>query len=80
MNCGERIRVVHYKDIVPHLPFQMMGFHHADSEIFYSNEPRSSYSYCENSEDDQCSDQYQQVPLNWNYHRNYMNFAPHMNC
>ena len=84
MNCGERIRVVHYKDIVPHMPLQMMGFQHAHSEIFYSNERSSSYTYCENSEDGNCADQFvafSALTLNANDHLNYMDFAQNsLNC
>ena len=49
-------RVVHYKDIVPHLPLEAMGFHHVPTEVWY-NEASSSYQVCNGSgEDPSCSD------------------------
>ena len=34
---GSYKRVVHYNDIVPHLPITEMGFNHAGDEIFYNS-------------------------------------------
>lgn len=51
-------RVVHDRDIVPHLPPQEMGFHHTTVEIFYPGDP-PNYKICDNSgEDPTCSDQF----------------------
>lgn len=38
----EHTRVVHWRDIVPHLPNEWMGFRHTAREVWYSNEVRSS--------------------------------------
>ena len=71
---GNRIRVVHNRDPVPHMPLQVMGFQHAISEIFYSNEQSSSYIYCQNVEDMSCSDQVSEMEENPGDHTNSMNF------
>eukprot|EP01147_Barroeca_monosierra_P006984 gene6984-9584_t len=56
-------RVVHRHDIVPHLPFQDMGFHHVAREIWEQSPETASppkdqtYIVCDNSgEDPSCSD------------------------
>eukprot|EP00043_Microstomoeca_roanoka_P015762 m.158261 g.158261 ORF g.158261 m.158261 type:complete len:265 (-) comp16326_c1_seq4:3010-3804(-) len=56
-------RVVHRRDIVPHLPFLTMGFHHVATEI-WENSPETdsppdqqTYKVCDGSgEDPTCSD------------------------
>ena len=49
-------RVVHYADVVPHLPPELLGFHHVATEVWY-NEPSTSYQVCNGSgEDPNCSD------------------------
>jgi len=48
-------RLTHHRDPVPHLPLQMMLFHHAATEVFY-NEDSSVYRVCDGSgEDPQCA-------------------------
>jgi hypothetical protein len=34
--------VVHYYDIVPHMPQELLGYHHVTTEVWY-NEASSSY-------------------------------------
>ena len=48
-------RIVNYDDIVPKLPFQRQGFHHAAQEVWIRC---GSYKFCDpdNGEDPQCSD------------------------
>lgn len=51
-------RVTHYRDMVPHLPQEVLGYIHAPSEIWY-NEKNTDYKICDDSitmEDDTCSD------------------------
>jgi hypothetical protein len=49
-------RVTHYKDIVPHLPLELMGFHHLATEVWY-NEANTAYTVCDGSgEDPNCAD------------------------
>jgi len=59
-NTGTRVswRVTHWRDIVPHLPPDALGFHHTSTEIFYT-EDQQKYTVCDNSgEDRHCSDQF----------------------
>lgn len=52
------IRMVHNKDIVPHLPPDMLDYHHPPYEVFF-NEDLSSYKVCSSSgEDKSCSDKF----------------------
>jgi Lipase (class 3) len=40
-------RVVHFNDIVPHLPLTAMDFNHAGDEIWYNDESEAlSYVVC----------------------------------
>ena len=32
-SLAQEFRVVHYKDIVPHLPPELLGFHHVATEV-----------------------------------------------
>jgi len=50
-------RVVHYRDIVPHVPPHLFGFHHSPQEIWYDSEDSSDYVECSETdgEDDSCS-------------------------
>ena len=53
---GSYFRVTHYKDIVPHLPFTIMSYHHMSTEVWYA-EDNLSYRVCNGSgEDPSCSD------------------------
>jgi predicted lipase len=49
-------RVTHYYDIVPHLPEEILGYHHISNEIWY-DEPNINYVNCKDivNEDDTCS-------------------------
>lgn len=68
----QEFRVVHYKDVVPHLPTEGMGFHHVPTEVFY-NEASSSYTVCDGSgEDNSCSDQFA-FPDSVSDHLDYLN-------
>jgi len=48
-------RVTHYHDMVPHVPEELLGYHHVSTEVWY-NEPSTTYKVCDGSgEDDSCS-------------------------
>lgn len=50
-------RIVHHKDLIPHLPPQV-EYHHVANEIFF-NADMSSYKVCDDTgEDHTCSNQY----------------------
>lgn len=64
-------RVVHYADIVPHLPLEAMGFHHVSTEVWY-NEDSSSFKVCDGSgEDPTCSDSLP-LPISISDHLEYL--------
>lgn len=53
-----RFRVVHNRDIVPHVPFEEMGFRHIAFEVFY-DEAMKTYKVCSSSgEDNTCSNKF----------------------
>jgi hypothetical protein len=53
-----RYRVIHNRDIVPHLPFEPMGFTHIAYEVLY-DEPMKNYKVCDASgEDRTCSNKF----------------------
>lgn len=51
-------RLTHYRDMVPHVPTELIGFIHLRQEIYY-NEESSMYTVCNDSdgEDPNCADQ-----------------------
>ena len=74
--CGETVRVVHNKDPVPHFPWNILGFEHAQSEIFYTNHEGGGFVFCRDSEDEKCSKNI--VASLVSDHLAYMDFA--INC
>lgn len=55
VSAAEATRVTHYRDIVPHMPQEFMGYHHVYNEVYF-NEDSSEYTICDGSgEDDDCS-------------------------
>ncbi|CAM9390329.1 unnamed protein product [Scytosiphon promiscuus] len=51
-------RVVHHRDPVPHVPFEVWGYRHPPTEAFF-NADQTSYMVCDDSgEDLACSDQF----------------------
>lgn len=47
-NIANRIRVVHNRDIVPHIPFLAMGYHHYAYEVLF-DEAMKNYQVCDSS-------------------------------
>jgi len=56
---GPSWRVVHYQDMVPHFPPQLvLGYHHVSTEVWEADEAGTIYKVCDASgEDPNCSDQ-----------------------
>lgn len=53
-----RFRVVHHKDIVPHVPFEAQGFKHPAYEVLY-DETMKTFKVCNSSgEDKTCSNRF----------------------
>jgi len=51
-------RVIHYQDLVPHVPFEWMKYAHPGNEVFFS-EDMKTYKVCNDSgEDPSCSNQF----------------------
>jgi len=64
-------RIVHYRDPVPHLPFDKMNFLHYSPEVWYDVEDNTHYVICEDIEDKNCSvsvKPYQWKPNDHNYY------------
>jgi len=66
-------RVVHYADIVPHVPPMSFGYRHTVEEIWYT-ENSSSYTACsvKEGEDPKCSDSLT-LPVSVSDHLTYLN-------
>jgi len=70
-----KARLTHYKDPVPHLPLDSMGFLHIDREVYYV-EDSSSYNVClANEEDPNCANQFDIIDPEISDHLNYMAFS-----
>jgi len=71
-------RVTHHRDPVPQLPEQWMalGYHHISHEVYYPNNPNTTYKVCDGSgEDPTCRDQYGLDLLFIADHLDYMGFS-----
>ncbi len=73
--------MVHYHDIVPHLPFTDLGYHHVPTEIWQiTNSSQHRYLVCNGSgEDPNCSDSVPSIHWNPKDHDIYMD-VPNNNC
>ena len=57
-NLTHSFRVTHWRDLIPHAPTTMQGYHHIATEVFY-NEASTNYTVCSGTgEDPSCSDQF----------------------
>mmetsp|Transcript_12506 Transcript_12506/g.43765 ORF Transcript_12506/g.43765 Transcript_12506/m.43765 type:complete len:278 (-) Transcript_12506:96-929(-) len=73
-------RVVHHKDIIPHLPLESMGFWHTSTEI-WSNEQATAYVVCDGSgEDPTCSDSVWLTDTSVGDHMDYMGIMLSRSC
>lgn len=68
-------RITHYKDIVPHTPYESLGYVHIVSEVF-EDENHSIYG-CEGPSDNTCAEQFQFYQSNVNDHMLYFNHSMH---
>jgi hypothetical protein len=71
---GSSFRIVHYRDPVPLLPFQWMGYEHTSTEVWYS-EDSSSFKVCERlivGEDPTCANSMPLNPLLSEQHCSYL--------
>ncbi|KAL1521472.1 hypothetical protein AB1Y20_021134 [Prymnesium parvum] len=65
-------RVTHWRDPVPHLPLEFMGFHHLTTEVFY-NQDSSSFQVCDSSgEDPTCSNRFGIIANDISDHLHYL--------
>ena len=72
-DCGaEKIRVVHIRDPVPHVPPKLFGFQHAHSEVFYETDIK--WTFCAEFEDPNCSEQIARLAINPIDHVTYLSF------
>lgn len=72
---AETNRIVHYKDIVPHVPFTDEGYHHTGTEVFY-NENSTEFKICDGSgEDSSCSNQFSTTALGISDHLLYLDVS-----
>lgn len=72
-------RVVHWRDIVPHLPPEIAGFHHDATEVWYQSD-NVQYQVCNGSgEDPNCSDSLD-FPDSIDDHLNYMGIPISRDC
>jgi hypothetical protein len=49
----EHTRVTHYHDLVPHVPMDIIGYHHTAQEVWF-NEDSTSFKICDGTGEDDC--------------------------
>lgn len=70
---NEYKRVVHNKDIVPHVPpIEGMNYYHSCTEIFEDSNNKLNICSSTNCEDPKCSDQYSLIQTNSEDHEIYL--------
>jgi len=70
LSIGTKNRVVNQKDIVPHLPAQIMGFHHIPTEIWMTS--AKNFRVCDNSGEDPTCSNSEAFELNIPDHTSYL--------
>ena len=53
-------RITHYKDPIVHLPPEVIGYYHVQTEVYYDKD--GTYVVCDDGEDESCADQFWDVP------------------
>jgi len=71
-----KVRITHYKDIIPRGPLTSMGYYHFKNEVFYS-EDCSSYVICTGDEDPSCINQFSLLNFSINDHRTLFGINMH---
>lgn len=69
-------RVTHYKDMVPHVPYESFGYHHISNEI-YEDENHVLHG-CKGNDDKTCAEQWAFYQTSPSDHTLYLNLA--MSC
>ena len=49
-------REIHWKDIVPHVPLEWIGFYHEATEVWFPETWDDKWTVCNGGEDPNCSD------------------------
>ena len=73
MGVAGEFRVVHNCDPVPHLPLELMGFHHVSTEVWY-DESNDDYVVCDGSGEDPACEKCL-LPVNVLDHLDYVHVA-----
>lgn len=64
-----KVRVNHYKDIVPRIPAKTLGYRHFKTEVFYYEKDSTNFVICQGNEDDSCIDKYMLADFSITDHR-----------
>jgi len=51
----EHYRITHANDIVPHIPEEVLGYRHTNTEVWYPNDDGQQFRVCTDNEDKSCS-------------------------
>jgi hypothetical protein len=74
---GSSFRLVHWRDPVPRLPFQILGFEHTSTEVWYTEDSKD-YVVCDGGgEDPLCSDS---LPLDLRQASDHCDYMGHDIC
>ena len=80
----EQYRVTHFKDIVPHIPVELMSYKHSSTEVFEDRDGTTKVCSSEQGEDKHCSDKFPFPSYNpfdhMTYLGTYMTGGPRGSC
>lgn len=71
-----KVRITHYRDIIPRGPLTSMGYNHFNTEVFYT-EDMSSFVICKEAEDTNCINQFSILNFSIEDHRTYFGLNMH---
>lgn len=78
-----KVRITHYKDIVPRVPGTSLGYRHFKTEVFYYEENSMKFRICKENEDVSCIEQFLLINFSIEDHRKLFGLNMHefkVNC
>jgi len=80
MLLPEQYRHTNYRDIVPHIPYREIGFHHSTQEIWIDLDGNLHMCSLTDGEDAACSNQFHMWQYSGAYHTSYLGTCLGADC
>lgn len=73
-------RVTHAQDVVPHMPFEAMGYRHQCTEVYEDSDGQVTICSNKDCEDENCSKQHHYSSLSVHHHLNHFDSCLGLGC